>query len=997
MNVIRSNKWFYFVVAIFFWACGAKKKTTPSDVVSVTPIVTPVSEKKQTENEFFTPNSTEKIWIDSVYNSLNLEQKIGQLFMVAAYSNKDKAHIEAIDKLVEQHHIGGLIFFQGGPVRQAKLTNRYQSKSKIPLLIGIDAEWGLSMRLDSTYRYPWNMSLGAISNLELIEKTGFQMAEQAKRMGVHFTFAPVLDININPKNPIIGNRSFGEDKEKVTQKAMALMKGLQNNGILATGKHFPGHGDTDTDSHYALPIIPFDKERIENVELYPYKKLINEGLSSVMVAHLNVPSYEEKLGFPSSISKNIVTHLLKEKLHFKGLIFTDALNMKGASNFKQPGDIDLAAFEAGNDVLLFSENVPVAIQKIKMAIDSSQISEERLSHSVKKILYFKYKLNLTQKPTIALSNLYQDLNQADYDILQEQLYENMVTVVKNENEIVPIEKLEQENIGYIKMGDAPGDSFFNSLKQYAPITEILSLKNIDSLLQQIEPFSKIVIGFHKADGAWKKHDLTDHEKVILQKVSEKKEVVLAMFTKPYAALGISNFIPIESLIIGYQNNDFAHKAVAQIIFGANEAKGKLPVSITESFPVNHGIHTKKTDRLGYAVPERVGLDSKILQKIDPLVNQAIEQKIMPGAQILVAKKGKIVYQKSFGYYTYEKLKPVTNESVYDIASITKIVSTLPLLFQEFDLNHLNEVTTLGEMLPTFKETNKESITFKDLLSHQAGLPAWEPFYKKTLNPYKQPSATYYVTQSLPSHKNKVAENLFISTTIEDTIISHIKQVKLNLPPKYVYSDFTFVLLKKYLEEKNNMSLDKLIEERFYKKMGMSTMTYNPLTKIDKEIIVPTEDDTYFRYQRLQGYVHDMTAALEGGVGGHAGIFSNAVDVAKMMQLFLNKGSYGGYSFFTPKTFDIFNTCHYCALGNRRGLGLDKPQLGKEGPTCGCVPMTSFGHTGFTGTIAWADPEEDLIYIFLSNRTFPDSNAPNNLSKQNIREDIQKIIYEAIIK
>ena len=419
-------------------------------------------------------NLSQEVWVDSVYNQLSFEERVGQLFMVAAYSNKDEAHNKSIDKLVEENKIGGLIFFQGGPVRQAKLTNRYQAKSKVPMFIGIDAEWGLSMRLDSTYRYPWNMTLGAVQDMKLIEKAGNQMAKQSKRMGIHFNFAPVVDINTNPKNPIIGNRSFGETKENVTLRALALMKGLQDEGVFATAKHFPGHGDTSTDSHHTLPVVKFDKNRLDDVELYPYKELIKNGLTSVMVAHLNVPSIEPRENYPTSISYNVVTNILKNELQFEGLIFTDALNMKGASNFKKPGDIDLEAFLAGNDVLLFAENVPVAIKKFNEAKKDGRLTEERLAYSVKKILAYKYKANLHNYQPIALENLYNDLNAVEFEALNYQLYENAVTVIKNDTKSIPVAQLDKEKIAYVKLGNDSSDVFLTQLKNYANVTEITS-------------------------------------------------------------------------------------------------------------------------------------------------------------------------------------------------------------------------------------------------------------------------------------------------------------------------------------------------------------------------------------------------------------------------------------------------------------------------------------------------------------------------------------------
>lgn len=936
----------------------------------------------------------EKVWVDSIYSQLTFEEKVGQLFMVAAYSNKDSAHVKGIDKLIEDYKIGGLIFFQGGPVRQAKLTNRYQSKSKVPLFVGIDAEWGLSMRLDSTYRYPWNMTLGAVQDMKLIEKMGKQMGKQAKRLGLHFNFAPVLDINTNPLNPIIGNRSFGEDKDNVTERALALMRGIQSEGVLATGKHFPGHGDTSTDSHHTLPFINFSKERFDDVEFHPYKKLFREGLASVMVAHLNVPSLESREGYPSSISYNVVTNILKKELHFKGLIFTDALNMKGASNFKQPGDIDLEAFLAGNDVLLFAENVPVALEKFCQAYNDSLFDDERLEHSVKKILKYKYRVGLNKYKPIELKNLYEDLNASEYEDLNYQLYENAVTVLKKEEHNFPVTHLAEENIAYVKLGDDTNDSFLNGLKTYARITEI-ETDSIHLMLENLEKYSRVIVGFHKADGAWKKHDFKANELVILDSIAKYKNVTLAVFAKPYTLLSVKDFSNIKNVVLAYQNNHIAQTVAAEVIFGAIGAKGKIPVSINNFFKVDDGLKTTKTNILSYTTPRNVGMDPSVLSKIDVLAKKAIDGNMTPGMQILVARKGKIVYQKAFGYHDYRKDTKVSNQDVYDLASLTKILSTLPNVMQQFDKGKIKFDTKLAQMLPLFQNTDKKDITLKEMLTHQAGLQAWIPFYQATLDSTKHPSKKYYRKTYSPEFPLQVSENLFLRKDYQDTIMKRIADSKLLPKKQYKYSDFTFIILKEYLEKTQHRTLDFLSYHNFYKPMGMNYMMYNPLHRMDMNVIPPTEKDNYFRYTTVQGYVHDMGAAMQDGVGGHAGLFANAVDVAKMMQLFLQKGNYGGHQYFSEKTFDAFNDCAYCNVGNRRGMGFDKPQLQGEGPTCGCASMTSFGHTGFTGTIAWADPDKDLVYIFLSNRTFPDA-ADNKLSKNNIREDIQKVIYEALL-
>ena len=932
-------------------------------------------------------------WVDSVYNTLALEEKFGQLFMVAAYSNKDFAHYNTIDKLIQENKIGGLIFFQGGPVRQAKLTNRFQSKSKIPLFIGIDAEWGLGMRLDSTYRYPWNMTLGAIQDMKLLEKVGVQMGEQSKRLGLQFNFAPVLDINTNPKNPIIGFRSFGEDKFKVTECAIALMKGVQSQGVFSTGKHFPGHGDTETDSHKSLPTIHFSKERLSEVELYPYRKMFHDGLSSVMVAHLNVPSLEPRSNYPSSISYNVVTDILQKELGFKGLIFTDALNMKSVSNFKLPSEINFEAFMAGNDVLLFPADIPSTIEKFKLAYSANLFSEERLAFSVKKILKFKYKAGLNSYKPIVIDNLYTDLNSSKNDALQYELYENAVTVLKNTTAILPIKNLDKQKIAYVKIGDDSNDAFVSTLKKYAEVT-VVEDANLDSLQVKLKPFTTVIIGYHKSDVAFKDDDLKSNDLYKINFLAKNNNVILDVFAKPYSLLPITNFDAIEGLVVSYQNNAIAQIVSAELIFGAIEAKGKLPVSIHTNFKVNDGFSTEKLSRLGFSSPENVGMNAEILSKIDGIANKAINGKMTPGIQVLVARKGKVIYQKSFGYHTYDKTIKVQNSDIYDVASLTKIMATLPNVMVQYDHQKINLETTLGTMLPIFKNSNKATINFKDLLSHYAGLAAGIPFYKATMDKSSFPSEVYFRKISEEQFSKKMADSLFIRNDFCDTIMKMIVKSKIALKKEYKYSDLTFMILKDYLEKTTSKTLDVLIQENFYRSLGMNNSSFNPLEKFDKNRIPPTENDTYFRRQLLQGYVNDLSAALEGGVSGHAGVFSNAMDVAKIMQLYLQKGKYGDQQYFSEKTFDDFNTCYFCAAGNRRGVGFDKPQLGAEGPTCGCASMTSFGHTGYTGTMAWADPDAQIVYVFLSNRTFPIAGT-NRLSKENIREDIQKVIYEAI--
>ncbi|STO10642.1 beta-hexosaminidase [Flavobacterium hibernum] len=988
----------YASLIILITNCAVKKNNAVTDSKKDIPLKDTVvysAKDKAEKKTFFKDTDRETAWVDSIYNKMTIREKIGQLFMISAYSNKDSLHTKQVNDLVQNYKVGGVIFFQGGPVRQAKLTNLYQSKAKVPLFVAIDGEWGLGMRLDSTYTYPWNMTLGAIQDLSLIEKVGENIASENKRIGLHFNFAPVLDINTNPKNPIIGNRSFGEDKVNVSNKAIALMKGVESQGVFSTGKHFPGHGDTSTDSHKALPLVDFSKERLELVELYPYKRMFDEGLVSVMVAHLSIPSLDPRPNYPSSASYEIVTNLLQKELGFEGLIFTDGLAMKGASNFKPPGELEIAVILAGNDILLCPENVPVAVEKLEAAYTDGTITEERLAHSVKKILHYKFKAGLNKYKPINMVNIYNDLNPSKNDALHYKLYENAITVLKNEKEILPIKNLDQK-IAYVKLGDDVNSTFVTALKKYTEVTEV-SNTNLESLNNELKNYDTVIIGFHKLNKTWEKQNFTDTELLWLQEIAKHNKVILDIFTKPYSLLPITNFDDIEGLVVSYQNSSISQVVSAELLFGAIGAKGKLPVSINTSFSVNDGLSTEKLNRLAFTMPENVDMNPAILSKIDAVAQKAIDGKMTPGMQVLVARKGSVIFQKSYGYQTYDNVRKVTNSDLYDVASISKMISTLPNVMQLYDKNKVTLDTKLKDMVPFFAKTNKENISFKDLLTHYAGLQAWIPFYKATLDSDGKPSAKYYRKIAESKFSTKVADSLFIRDDYHDTIMKIIADSPLSLKKEYKYSDFTFIILKEYLERKTHTKLEDLSQQNFFSTLGMNNTLYNPLNKFDKNNIAPTEIDTYFRHQLIQGYVHDMAAAMEGGVAGHAGIFSNAMDVAKMMQLYLQKGNYGNKQYFSEQTFDAFNTCYYKDQGVQRGLGFDK-RIGKDGPTCACVSESSFGHTGFTGDIAWVDPETEIVYVFLSNRTFPNvGDDGNKLAKGKIREDIQKIIQEAIIK
>ena len=934
-------------------------------------------------------------WVDSIYDAMTLQEKVGQLFMIDVFSSDPASKIEKAKELVAQQHVGGVIFSKGGPKRQVKVHNELQELSKIPLLIGMDAEWGLAMRLDSTYAFPWNMTLGAIRDESLITEVGASIAKHTKRLGVHMNFAPVVDINTNPKNPIIGNRSFGENKNNVASKSIAFIKGMQKEGVLGSAKHFPGHGDTQRDSHKTLPTVDFSRDRIFREELFPYRKLISEGLGSIMVAHLNVPSLEERAQFPSSLSHKIVTGILKEELDFNGLIITDALNMKGVADFDEPGEIELAAFLAGNDILLFSEDVPKASEMIIEAFNKGLITEERLKHSVRKILFAKYKVGLDHYEPVDPTYIVEELNSIRNEVLAHKLYENAMTVIKNDRSLIPLQDLETSKIAYVHFGEDPGNAFFEQLNRYAQVDSV-SAENLNELLDKLESYNQVIIGYHQSSASpWSGFKMNEKQQTWLYEVARKNRVILNIFTSPYALLDLRTTGNFEAKQVAYQNTELAQQKAAQVIFGAIEAKGKLPVSAGNNFPVGTGYKTGILNRLSYGLPEQVGMNSYKLRKIDELIEKAIDEKMTPGLQVLVARKGKVIYERNAGYHTYDKEIPVKASDVYDLASLTKILATLPLLMELVDKDEIDLNTTLGEMLPYFRGSNKQNITILDMLSHYARLKSWIPFHRMTIDPKtKRPDVKFIRTEQDRGFGIQIAENMYVRNDIRDSVLKTIKDSPLERRKAYKYSDLPFYLLKFYMEDIYGTSLEYLTQDHFYRSLGAHNTTYLPLQKLPKERIVPTENDRSWRNQLLQGYVHDEGAALLGGIGGQAGLYSNANDVAKIMQMYLNGGQYGGINYFDQKTVDKFNTCYYCDDDVRRGVGFDKPQLGNYGPTCGCVSMTSFGHSGFTGTFTWADPDEEIVYVFLANRIHP-SVQNNKLTRESIRSNIQELIYEAI--
>ncbi|MFV0530374.1 MAG: glycoside hydrolase family 3 N-terminal domain-containing protein [Flavobacteriales bacterium] len=947
--------------------------------------------KAQQKNIFY-KDTNQKAWVDSIYNSMTQDERIGQLFMVATYSNRNESHKTAITKLIKEEHIGGLIFMQNDPVKQAVLTNYYQENTKIPLLIGIDGEWGLDMRLKNTFRFPWNMTLGAVQDDDYIYEMGVQLAQHCKRLGIHMNFAPVVDVNTNPENPIIGNRSFGSDVSNVARKGQAITQGMQDNGVIASAKHFPGHGDTKTDSHEALPIIAYDRQRLNEVELYPFKKLIDANVGSIMVAHLNVPSLESNSKLPSSISPTIIGGLLKKEMGYQGLIITDALNMKGVADLYPPGEVDLMAFKAGNDILLFSQAVQAGKSKIKNALNKGIISEARLEESVKKILNAKYFVGLNHYQPINLNNIINDLNDNRSKVVNRKLVEESITVLKNEKNVLPIVDLADKTFAYVHLEEDEGIEFYKILRKYVDVKKIEIKSTAD--VSKLKSYDYVFVSVHKSNkNPWKSYKISENTKNIIKAIATQNQMIVSVFASPYSLLKI-DMTGIEGLVLSYQNSEEAQNVTPQIIFGALPAKGKLPVTLNKTFKAGYGIVYQDIKRLGYAFPEYVDMSSVNIKKIDEIAQKALTLPATPGMQVLVARDGKVIFEKSYGYKSKKHYQKVKNSDLYDLASITKIAATLPMIFKLKDEGKLDYDQPLIAYTQKARGTNKANLTLREILAHQAGLKSWIPFYKETLNEDLYPSNHYYSNTPKPSFKTKIADGWYIMDTYKDSILSKVYASELG-SKKYSYSDLGYYIMQDIIETKRGKTLDKITKEEIYKPLGAYTMSYLPLEHFEKNDIIPTEMDTYFRKQLIQGYVHDQGAAMKGGVAGHAGVFSDANDLAKLMQLYLQKGYYGGKRYFQEKTIEEATEYQYKWNDNRRGLGFDKKPLDGIGQTCKSASESIFGHSGFTGTITWVDPDEKLVYVFLSNRINQQIDS-NVLSKKNIREDIFQAIYDAIM-
>ncbi len=969
-------------------------------------------------------------WVDSVYQSMTEDERIAQLMMVAAYSNRDEAHIKEIAALVSQYKIGGLIFFQGGPVRQARMTNRFQAISKVPLLIAIDGEWGLSMRLDSVPLYPRQMMLGAVQDRQLIYRFGQEVARQCRRIGIHLNFAPVVDINTNPQNPVINNRAFGDDKQDISERALMYMEGMQSARLLTSAKHFPGHGDTEVDSHLGLPTVLQSYEQLDDISLYPYKYLIDRNLTGIMVAHLHVPALDDAPGSIASVSERIVSGLLRDSLHFKGLVYTDAMNMKGLSNSYRSDEACVAALQAGADILVMPDDVPAAIRRIKTAVETGQLAPERIESACKRVLYAKVWSGAYRQKPIETARLTEDLNDGTADMMARALAEAGLTVLQNRRGTLPLGRLDGGKTAVVLQGVSRPNTFLRSLARYQETDVYYFNRNSSEqetakLLRTLSRYDLVITGIHDTNyRPADRYGVTPQEIAFTDRLADSTQTILAFFGIPYALNGFRNLSSCAAVILAYQDQALIQDYTAQLIYGAIGANGRLPVNLLP-YQAGTGLDLPGGLRLKYSTPDEVHARPQPLRSIDSLVAAAIRQKIMPGCQIVAAKDGVVFLNKCYGAFTYDKsAHQVAENDLYDLASVTKIAASVPALMQLEDASQLNVEHPVSTYWPALRETGKSNITFVEMLSHIARLQPYINFYFNTLttpdgdgalfrygkdqthtipigsNAYLHKQVGYkdgYYTRTPDSlHHVQVADRLYIRDDFRDSIFAMIDASSLLTARAYKYSDLGYYYIWRVIERLTGEKMQDYLQRTLYTPLGASTMGYLPLQRFPAGRIAPTENDTYFRRQLLQGYVHDQGAAMLGGVCGHAGLFASANDLAKLMQTYLNKGIYGGVRYFSEDRIDYYTSAHFADLGNRRGVGFDRPlkEYSPAGPVCDGVSQQSFGHSGFTGTYTWADPESGLLFVFTTNRLYPNE-TENQLAKQDIRTRIHRWLIDAV--
>lgn len=940
--------------------------------------------------------SREKKWADSVLRTLSLDERIAQMMMVPAWSNQGAAHIAQIENLVSNYKVGGIIFFQGDPMTQAYQTNYYQQLSKIPLFISMDAEWGLSMRIKNLDKFPFAMTLGAGATDSQIYQTAYQMGLECKRMGVNMSYSPVADVNTNPNNPIIGFRSFGQDPKEVARCVKWFTKGMQDAGIIACAKHFPGHGDSEMDSHNTLPMINHTKARLDSVELLPFREAIKSGVDAIMVAHLDVPALEKGPRKPSSLSPKIINGLLKDSMGFKGLVITDAMNMQGISKFYAPGIAEAEAVVAGNDILCLPYDVPYAISTIKKYIKKGRIDSQMINKAAYKILLFKAHLNLYETPVIKTENLYADLWAINDANLKQEEANKTVVVAANKKSLLPINTDNYFKAAHWRIGNSDANDLFTKnigksigLFQYQ---NALDAETVNFKLKATEILGtskNIIVSIH-SNKIWGNRSVTlpqDLRKA-LEYLDTNCNLIVCVFGNFYLLRDLNK---INTVIIGSEDQPEWHAKVWEVILGKSQPNGHLPVTAGNAFLLNQSVALKPIESNNIPIKDviELGFKKEFANKIDAVMAQCINSKAAPGGQVLVLKNGHTAFHKSYGHFTYEtSSSKVLLNDMYDLASVSKMAGTTLAAMKLYETGKLNLDSAIGFYLPELLSSNKGCLTSRELLLHEAGLVSWIPFYKKAVM-----QGNVYSTVSDSIHTMRIANNCYMNPTYKDSIWKQILESPLGNKGQYLYSDLSMILMQRVIEKITKTNLDVYLENNFYKPLGLLRTGYNPAINKEQWICAPTNNDQVFRNGLVQGFVHDPAAAMLGGVSGHAGLFSNSMELGIIMQMLANGGVYKGTQYFKAATINYFSAKQN--THSHRGLGFDKPYINKGVANVSkLVPDEMFGHSGFTGTWAWSDPINNIVVIVLTNRTYPTDNN-KRLIELSIRGQIIDAVYGSL--
>lgn len=947
-------------------------------------------------------------WVDSVLKTLNTEKKAAQLVWIAGFASGDPQHEAWLYEQVKEKGVGGIIFFSGNAGRQTKLIEHYRRVSSIPLMFATDAETGLGMRLADVDRFPDQLTLGAIRNDSLIYQMGRAVASQCKKAGININLAPVADINNNPENPVINFRSFGEDPGNVAGKTLMYMLGMQDHGIFAVAKHFPGHGDTETDSHLDLPVLKHPGERLDSVELVPFRALIEAGVAGVMPGHLNVLSVDSAQRLPATLSHKVLTGLLREKMNFRGLILSDAMNMGGVTLYSAPDRAAINALRAGVDVLEYVTDPASVIKAITESIERGEMSFAALDEKCRKVLAAKYWAGLNQADTLWPEETERDLSSPEIKALIRDLYASSLTLLDNKDNILPLRNLDRIRIATVAVNRKNQTLFQERIASYAPsdnyFVDPSNASSVKKLEEKLDGYDVVIAGIY---GTSKRpaanYGVTPELKRLIDSLSLMRKCIIVWFGNPYALERAKTAENAHALLLSYQENSYTEDLSAQLIFGGIGARGMLPVTIDQKWKAGHGILTPGGIRMQYGLPENAGLSSALLRgKVDSIVAAGIEAGAFPGCEVMIARKGVVVLHNTYGYHTYEQRTQVQKDDLYDLASVTKISSTLAgLMFLE-GRGKFSSDLTLGQYLPFFRNSDKGDIAINQILTHQAGLKAWIPFWKETTKKNGNLKRSIYRHEMSERFSLRVADNLFIKPEYRDRILKEIRKSSLSSEKKYVYSDLGFIVMPAIITEVTGKEWTEFLTDSIYQRLGAFDIVFNPWNRYSPSRIVPTEYDSLFRRQQLHGTVHDEGAAMLGGISGHAGLFATANDLMKLMETYRRMGSYGGEQIFSRNVMEKYTRVQYPENNNYRGLGFDKPYLNnneldpKEAYPAASASPSSFGHSGYTGTFVWMDPKYEVSYIFLSNRVYPTRNN-NLISALKIRGSILQAVYDSIVE